>query len=142
VCLPWANGYIRIVSHVNIDQHFKFPFWSEKWLLNNDHFLTSIPQGSISSTFYKCIFLYESLLSSFFLLRVWLWTNFRTKNAHVKCWWNWTVQSLKNLTLCSLLNISHVLINFNEKLFVDIFFSLKQKKAKKATTCLIDGCCS
>jgi len=23
------------------------------------------------------------------LLWVWLWTNFRTKNARVKCWWNW-----------------------------------------------------
>ncbi len=33
-------------------------------------------------------FLYESLLSSFSLLRVWLWRNFRTKNAGVKCWRN------------------------------------------------------
>ncbi len=34
-------------------------------------------------------FLYESLLSSFSLLRVWFWANFRMKNARVKCWWNW-----------------------------------------------------
>ncbi len=34
------------------------------------------------------VFFYWSLLSSFSLLRVWLWTNFRTKNLHVKCWWN------------------------------------------------------
>jgi len=30
-----------------------------------------------------------SLLSTFSLLTVWLWTNFRTKNEWVKCWWNW-----------------------------------------------------
>jgi len=36
-------------------------------------------------------FLYESLLSSFYLLRVWLWTNFRTKIVLVKCWWNWAL---------------------------------------------------
>jgi len=34
-------------------------------------------------------FSYESLLSCFYLLRVWLWTNFCTKNVLVKCWWNW-----------------------------------------------------
>ncbi len=34
-------------------------------------------------------FSYKSLLSSFSLLRVWLWTNFHTKNARVKQWWNW-----------------------------------------------------
>jgi len=34
-------------------------------------------------------FMFESLFSSFSLLRVWLWANFRTKNLHVKCWWNW-----------------------------------------------------
>jgi len=34
-------------------------------------------------------FLYESPLSSFSLLRVWLWTNFCMKNSRVKCWWNW-----------------------------------------------------
>ncbi len=34
-------------------------------------------------------FLYESLLSSISLFGVWLWTNFQTKNARVKCWWNW-----------------------------------------------------
>jgi len=34
-------------------------------------------------------FLYVNKLSSFSLLRVWLWTNFRTKNVLVKCWWNW-----------------------------------------------------
>jgi len=34
-------------------------------------------------------FWYESQLSSFSLLRVWLWMNFCTKNASVKCWWNW-----------------------------------------------------
>jgi len=38
-------------------------------------------------------FLYKSLLSSIFLLRVWLWTNIRTKNAPVKCWWNWPLPS-------------------------------------------------
>jgi len=34
-------------------------------------------------------FSYKSELSSFSLLRDWLWTNFCTKNARVKWWWNW-----------------------------------------------------
>jgi len=42
---------------------------------------------SISSMFYSH-FSYESLFGSFTLLRVWLWSNFHTKNACVKCWWN------------------------------------------------------
>jgi len=33
-------------------------------------------------------FSYKSLLSSFYLLRVLLWTNFCTKNLRVQCWWN------------------------------------------------------
>ncbi len=37
-------------------------------------------------------FLYKSLLISFSLLTVWLWTNFCTKNALVKCWWNWPLK--------------------------------------------------
>jgi len=45
-------------------------------------------------------FLYKSLLSSFSLLRIWLWTNFRTINARVKCWWNWPQH-----TLCSFSNL-------------------------------------
>ncbi len=38
-------------------------------------------------------FLYKNLLSSFSLLRIWLWTNFCMKNAGLKCWWNWPLQS-------------------------------------------------
>jgi len=38
---------------------------------------------------FQAHFLYKSRLSSFSLLRVLLWMNFRTKNAWVKCWWNW-----------------------------------------------------
>jgi len=30
----------------------------------------------------------EGHFGSFTLLRVWLWSNFHTKNACVKCWWN------------------------------------------------------
>ncbi len=47
---------------------------------------------SISSTFYTCIFCTEV----FSLLRVWLWTKFRTKNACVKRWWNWHLLSRPN----------------------------------------------
>ncbi len=42
-------------------------------------------QVSISSTFYVRLF----CTNVFSLLRFWLWTNFCTKNALVKCWWNW-----------------------------------------------------
>jgi hypothetical protein len=40
---------------------------------------------SISSTFYMGIFRTKVIS----LLRVWLWKNFCTRNACVKCWWNW-----------------------------------------------------
>jgi len=39
-------------------------------------------------------FSYKSLLNSFSLLRFWLWTNLRTKNVHIKCWWNWLLAFL------------------------------------------------
>jgi len=39
-------------------------------------------------------FLYESKFSSFSLRRVWLWTNFRTKNACVKCCWNQPLETI------------------------------------------------
>ena len=56
------------------------------------YFYTSVIQLlSISSTFYACIF----CTKVFSLLRVWLWTNFRTKNARVRCWWNWMLVSWK-----------------------------------------------
>jgi len=45
-------------------------------------------------------FSYESLLSSFSLPRIWLQTNFHTKNARVKSWWNWPQH-----TLCSFSNL-------------------------------------
>jgi len=40
---------------------------------------------SISSTFYVQIFR-TNVVSA---VRVWLWTNYCTKNAREKCWWNW-----------------------------------------------------
>jgi len=40
---------------------------------------------SFSSTFYARVF----RTKVFSLRRVWLRTNFHTKNAWVKCWWNW-----------------------------------------------------
>jgi len=45
-------------------------------------------------------FSYESLLSSFSLLRVWLWTNFCTKNVLGKCWWNWHLLSFDKFANC------------------------------------------
>jgi hypothetical protein len=47
---------------------------------------------SISSTFYAQVFLYKSTLCSFSPVTFWLWPkkkHFNTKNAWVKCWWNW-----------------------------------------------------
>jgi len=44
---------------------------------------------SASSTFYARIFHTKVFWVFFYLLRVWLWTNFRMKNAGVKCWLNW-----------------------------------------------------
>jgi len=69
----------------------------------------SVKQGWISSKFYTPIFLYESKLSSFSLLRVWLWTNFRTKNARVKCWWNW-LQRDDSLSLWTKFNLIEKII--------------------------------
>ncbi len=47
---------------------------------------------SISSTFYAHIF----CTKIFYLLRVWLWVNFCTKNTVVKCWWNWHLKAYKS----------------------------------------------
>ncbi len=44
---------------------------------------------SISSTFYVRIFRTNVV----FLLTFWLCWKIRTKNAHVKCWWNWHLMS-------------------------------------------------
>ncbi len=55
---------------------------------------TVLLQMSISSMFYVRIF----HTKVFSLLIVWLWTNFRTKNAFVKCWWNW-LQASKSIFL-------------------------------------------
>jgi len=38
----------------------------------------------------------EYFIKSFFLVAFWLWTNFRTKNARVKCWWNWHLESISS----------------------------------------------
>ena len=54
-----------------------------------NHILIREVLATILSTFYVPIFLHESGLSSFSLRIVWLWTNLCTKNAHIKCWWNW-----------------------------------------------------
>ncbi len=39
-------------------------------------------------------FFVQKALSSFSLLRVWLWTNFCTKNSCLKCCWNWQLVSI------------------------------------------------
>ncbi len=31
----------------------------------------------------------------FFLVTFWLWTNFRTKNARKKGWWNWALKEVR-----------------------------------------------
>jgi hypothetical protein len=45
--------------------------------------------GSISSTFYARIFCTKIFWAVFFWLEFVLGTNFHTKNAYVRCWWNW-----------------------------------------------------
>jgi len=61
-------------------------------------------------------FSYEIKLSSFSLHRVWLWTNFCTKNARLKCWWNWLQVKRKRGSLwlgaVFLPNLWHHFINF------------------------------
>jgi len=49
-------------------------------------------------------FSYKSLLSSFFLLRVGLWTNFLTRKLCVKCWWNWPLLALKTHAFSACVN--------------------------------------
>jgi len=53
-------------------------------------------QNCTHSHTYTCLWSISSTLNAkilrtkvFSLLRVWLWRNFRMKNAQVKCWWNW-----------------------------------------------------
>jgi len=46
---------------------------------------------TFSSTFYTHLF----HMKVFYLLRVWLWMNFHTKNARIKCWWNWLQLQVK-----------------------------------------------
>jgi len=57
----------------------------------------SLTQESISSTSYTHIF----LTKVFSLLRVWLWTNFHTKNVRVRRWWNWRLVVSKLLLVVS-----------------------------------------
>jgi len=67
-----SNDFYHFFTCVDLDDKF-FKINSEKF------------QVSILSTFYACIF----HIKVFFLLRVWLWMNFQTITARIKCWWNW-----------------------------------------------------
>jgi len=94
--------------------------------------LTPIPQISILGKEYTGVtfinilrahFTYQSLLSSFSLLKVWLWANFRTKNVRVKCWWNWPLPSLFRSTQLIFLEIFFCSIfksmkKFSQKIFI------------------------
>jgi hypothetical protein len=56
----------------------------------NCHFFEWTPICDVNFINILCShFSYESLLSTFYMLRVWLWTNFCTKYLSIKCWWNW-----------------------------------------------------
>jgi len=48
---------------------------------------------SISSTFYVHIFHMNVVLAAFHVRRKSCRNNVRTKNLHVKCWWNWHLGS-------------------------------------------------
>jgi len=69
---------------------FPFMFW--EWGLR-----FSKHKVSISSTFLRTNFLYESHFSSFYYVhetRKSCQNNIRTKNLYVKCWWNWHQETI------------------------------------------------
>jgi len=87
----YLSTYFVILSHILSYLHSIF--YSLYTLL------FSIPLFSLSHFFNLVVnfinikrsnFMYESL----FLVTFWLWTNFRTKIARVKHWWNWHLVSL------------------------------------------------
>jgi len=85
------GAIVSIMHNCNWDWFFFSPtYWGlpSKDTRNEGNLL------SISSTFFEHIF----CMTVFSLLRVWLWMNFRMKNAHIKCWWNWHLyKSLEKL---------------------------------------------
>jgi len=82
-------------------------------------------------------FLYESLLSSFSLLRVWLWTNFRTKNGHIICWWNKPKDSKESIFTLGFTpwQTSHVLIFRHENKGSEIAIIVCKEREKIVIKC-------
>jgi len=50
---------------------------------------------------FTCAFFIRKCFS---MLRVWLWTNFRTKNLLVKRWWNWRQKSRSKIYSETMIN--------------------------------------
>jgi len=70
-----ANNDSQVISH--------FELLGSVYVKAAQKMLMILTLESISSTFYSRIF----CIKVFSLVRVWLWTNIRTKNAHVRRWW-------------------------------------------------------
>jgi len=86
------------------------------------HFIATVAQVSISSTFYMLIFLYESALHSFSLITVWLFNflakEYRRKSCFVKCWWNW-LQNCKYQSTMIYFKIGQETFSFTGKKLLD-----------------------
>jgi len=79
----------RQVSHANV---------ALETSINRRKTNFAVALESISSTFYARLFCTKVFWAALSLLGVWLWTNFRKKNARIKCWRNWHLVAKKYFT--------------------------------------------
>ncbi len=89
---------------------------------------------SISPTFYVRIF----CTKVFSLLRVWLWMNFCTKNARIKCWWIWREDAnAKKVTLDAMRSVAMCFDaqNFGKKR------RLKSRSSRAKCNCIVFAFC-
>jgi len=93
----WDNLQFRSLDDVDNDGYNEQPLWTLIQYFNPS------PSCINFINILRAHFSYESLLSSFSLLRVWLWTNICTKNAPVKCWWNWLLHDNSSKCMSNLL---------------------------------------
>jgi len=96
--------FIYFTFTCNLQLYNKSNFWTLNWghIFCHAKYELVHSQVSISSTFYarvfhmKARFSYESaFLAPKFCTKVLRSAKFRTKNARVKCWWNWLQERCK-----------------------------------------------
>jgi len=102
---PKKYAYLKLIHHNQRSQTrgpLEWPMRPVNIRKNKD-FKRNIEQFGVNFiNFLPVRFSYESLLSTFYLLRAWLWINFSTKYACVKCWWNWPLVYKKKFSISSI----------------------------------------